>query len=139
MTVYLRNPEVVAESRRKMMRQMMENAFQAERKLSFPIEMKTNENEYTFTALLPGLSTDEINIQFSHNVLSIEGEYHSIREENAEYLFSEMPVGKVSRSIELNDPIISEKISASMKDGVLTIHLPKAEEAKPKTIKINAK
>ena len=48
-------------------------------------------------------------------------------------------MGKFSRSIEINDPVVSEKISAGMKDGVLTIHLPKAEEARPKTIKINAR
>jgi len=101
--------------------------------------MKVNENEYTLTALLPGLSTDEINIQFNNGTLSIDGEYQEIRDEKSEYLFSEMPAGKFSRSVEINDPIVSEKISAGMKDGVLTIHLPKAEEAKPKTIKINAK
>jgi len=139
MTLYIRTPEMIAESRRRMMRRMLENTFNQERVLSFPLEMKVNENEYTLTALLPGLSTDEINIQFNNGTLSIDGEYQEIRDEKSEYLFSEMPAGKFSRSVEINDPIVSEKISAGMKDGVLTIHLPKAEEAKPKTIKINAK
>jgi HSP20 family protein len=139
MTLYIRTPEMIAESRRRMMRRMLENAFNQERVLSFPLELKVNENEYTLTALLPGLSTDEINIQFNNGTLSIDGEYQEIRDEKSEYLFSEMPAGKFSRSVEINDPIVSEKISAGMKDGVLTIHLPKAEEAKPKTIKINAK
>ena len=139
MTLYIRTPEMIAESRRRMMRRMLENTFNQERVLSFPLEMKVNENEYTLTALLPGLSTDEINIQFNNSTISIDGEYQEIRDEKSEYLFSEMPAGKFSRSVEINDPIVSEKISAGMKDGVLTIHLPKAEEAKPKTIKINAK
>ncbi len=139
MTLYVRTPEMIAESRRRMMRKMLENSFNPERMLTFPMEMKVNENEYTLTALLPGLSTEEINIQFNNGVLSIDGEYRDIREEGSEYLFSEMPAGKFSRSIEVNDPVVTEKISAGMKDGVLTIHLPKAEEAKPKTIKINAK
>lgn len=139
MTLYIRTPEMIAESRRRMMRRVLENTFNQERVLSFPLEMKVNENEYTLTALLPGLSTDEINIQFNNGTLSIDGEYQEIRDEKSEYLFSEMPAGKFSRSVEINDPIVSEKISAGMKDGVLTIHLPKAEEAKPKTIKINAK
>lgn len=139
MTLYIRTPEMIAESRRRMMRRMLENTFNQERVLSFPLEMKVNENEYILTALLPGLSTDEINIQFNNGTLSIDGEYKEIRDEKSEYLFSEMPAGKFSRSVEINDPIVSEKISAGMKDGVLTIHLPKAEEAKPKTIKINAK
>ncbi|NMC17867.1 MAG: Hsp20/alpha crystallin family protein [Chloroflexi bacterium] len=139
MTLYIRTPEMIAESRRRMMRRMLENTFNQERVLSFPLEMKVNENEYTLTALLPGLSTDEINIQFNNGTLSIDSEYQEISDEKSEYLFSEMPAGKFSRSVEINDPIVSEKISAGMKDGVLTIHLPKAEEAKPKTIKINAK
>lgn len=139
MTLYVRTPEMIAESRRRMMRKMLENSFNQERLLTFPMEMKVNENEYTLTALLPGLSTDEINIQFNNGVLTIDGEYRDIREEKSEYLFSEMPVGKINRSIEINDPVVTEKISAGMKDGVLTIHLPKAEEAKPKTIKINTK
>ena len=139
MTLYVRTPEMIAESRRRMMRKLLENSFNQERVLTFPMEMKVNENEYVLTALLPGLSTDEINIQFNNGVLVIDGEYRDIREEESEYLFSEMPVGRFSRSIEINDPVVTDKISAGMKDGVLTIHLPKAEGAKPKTIKINAK
>jgi len=139
MTLYVRNPEMVAEARRRMMRKMIENSFNAERVLSFPMEMKSANDEYTLTGMLPGLSADEVNIQFNNGLLTIEGEYQDIRDENAEYLFSELPVGKFSRSIEIDDPIVPDKIEASMKDGVLTIRIPKAEEAKPKSIKIIAK
>ena len=139
MTLYVRTPETVAEARRRMMRRMLENSFSQERVLSFPMEMKSSQDEYTLTALLPGLTAEEIDIQFNNGTLSIEGEYHDVREENVEYLFSEMPAGKFSRSIEINEPVVSEKIEASMKDGVLSIRIPKAEEAKPKTIKISSK
>ncbi|MBP9040850.1 MAG: Hsp20/alpha crystallin family protein [Anaerolineaceae bacterium] len=139
MTLYLRNPELVAEARRRMMRKMIENSFNTERILTFPMEMKSTKDEYTLTGMLPGLSADEINIQFNNGLLTIEGEYQDIHDENSEYLFSELPVGKFSRSIEIEDPIVSDKIEASMKDGVLTIRIPKAEEAKPKSIKIIAK
>jgi HSP20 family protein len=103
------------------------------------MELKSTENEYTLRAMLPGLSTEEVNIQFNDSVLTIDGEYSAISEEGKESLFSEMPVGRFSRSLEIKDPVVVEKIEASMKDGILTIHIPKAEEAKPKTIKINAK
>mgnify|MGYP000865765532 CR=1 FL=1 len=139
MTLYLRNPELVAEARRRMMRKMIENSFNTERILTFPMEMKSTKDEYTLTGMLPGLSADEINIQFNNGLLTIEGEYQDIHDENSEYLFSELPVGKFSRSIEIEEPIVSDKIEASMKDGVLTIRIPKAEEAKPKSIKIIAK
>lgn len=139
MTLYLRNPELVAEARRRMMQKMIENSFNAERVLSFPMEMMSAKDEYTLIGMLPGLSADEVSIQFNNGLLTIEGEYQDIRDESSEYLFSELPVGKFSRSIEIEDPIVSDKIEASMKDGVLTIRIPKAEEAKPKSIKIIAK
>ena len=139
MTLYVRTPEMVAEARRRMMRKMLENSFSTERVLSFPMEMRANQDEYTLTALLPGLTADEVDIQFNNGTLSIQGEYRDVKEEDVEYLFSEMPAGMFSRSIEINDPVVTEKIEASMKDGILTILIPKAEEAKPKMIKINAK
>ena len=89
--------------------------------------------------MLPGLTAEDVNIQFVDNVLTIDGEYRELKEDDKETLFSELPVGRFSRSIEINDPVKVEQIEASMKDGILTIHIPKAEEAKPKTIKINAK
>ncbi|HOW92119.1 MAG TPA: Hsp20/alpha crystallin family protein [Anaerolineaceae bacterium] len=139
MTLYFRNPEMIAESRRRMLRKMMDETYNTDRVLSFPLEMKATENDYTLKAMLPGLSAEEINIRYEDSVLTIDGEYTSISEEGKECLFSEMPVGRFSRSIEIKEPIVVDKIEASMKDGILTILIPKAEEAKPKMIKINAK
>ena len=139
MTLYFRNPEMIAESRRRMLRKMIEDSNSSEHVLTFPMELKATENDFILKAMLPGLSAEEINIQFNDSVLTIDGEYTSISEEGKECMFSEMPVGRFSRAIEIKDPVVVEKIEASMKDGILTIHIPKAEEAKPKTIKINAK
>ena len=139
MTLYFRNPEMIAESRRRMLRRMMDETYNTDRVLSFPLEMKATENDFTLKAMLPGLSAEEINIRYEDGVLTIDGEFTSINEEGKECLFSEMPVGRFSRSIEIKEPIVVDKIDASMKDGILTILIPKAEEAKPKTIKINAK
>jgi len=139
MTLYFRNPELIAESRRRMLRKMMDETYNTDRVLSFPLEMKATENDYTLKAMLPGLSAEEINIRYEDSVLTIDGEYTSISEEGKECLFSEMPVGRFSRSIEIKEPIVVDKIEASMKDGILTILIPKAEEAKPKMIRINAK
>jgi len=139
MTLYFRNPELIAESRRRMLRKIMDETYNTDRVLSFPLEMKATENDYTLKAMLPGLSAEEINIRYEDSVLTIDGEYTSISEEGKECLFSEMPVGRFSRSIEIKEPIVVDKIEASMKDGILTILIPKAEEAKPKMIRINAK
>jgi HSP20 family protein len=85
------------------------------------------------------MNSESVNIQFSNGVLTIDGEYPENSVEGEEIHLSELPVGKFSRSIEFNNPINAEKIDASLKDGVLTLRIPKAEEAKPKTIKISTK
>jgi HSP20 family protein len=139
MTLYFRNPEMTAEHRRRMMRRLMEDSYRPERVLTFPLELNSTENDYTLRAMLPGLSAEEISIQFNDSVLTIDGEYTATSEEARQSHFSEFPVGRFSRSLEIKEPVLVENIEASMKDGILTIHIPKAEEAKPKTIKINAK
>jgi HSP20 family protein len=136
MTYYLSNPQI--EARRRFMRQMIENSFDRERVMSFPMDLKASAEEYVLTAMLPGLTTEEVDIQFNSGVLTVSGEYKDNRIENDEYFFNELPVGKFSRSIEFNEPVKSDKIDASMKQGLLTIRIPKAEEAKPKSIKIKA-
>jgi len=60
-------------------------------------------------------------------------------DENANYLMQEIPGGKFCRTINLPDVLDASKADAEMKDGVLILRVPKAEEAKPKTIKITAK
>ena len=136
MTYYLSTPQI--EARKRFLRQMMENSYEGERVMSFPMDLQASADEYTLTAMLPGLDAEEVELQFNNGVLTISGEYKDNRIENDEYFFSELPVGKFSRAIEFNEPVQHEKISASMKKGLLTVRIPKAEEAKPKSIKIKA-
>jgi HSP20 family protein len=127
------------EARRRMFRHMFEENFNADRVMSFPVELEETDEAYTLKALLPGLTSAEVNIQFSNGILSIEGEYKAAADEKAEKLINELPAGRFARSFELEDTILDEKIEASMSNGVLTVRVPKAEEAKPRTIKIVAK
>lgn len=136
MTYYLSTPQI--EARKRFLRQMMENSYDGERVMSFPMDLQASADEYTLTAMLPGLDAEEVDLQFNNGVLTISGEYKDNRIENDDYFFSELPVGKFSRAIEFNEPVQHEKISASMKKGLLTVRIPKAEEAKPKSIKIKA-
>lgn len=139
MTLYLTNPSAIMEGRRRMLRRMFDENFNADRAMSFPVELSETAEEYTFKALLPGLSTDEINIQFNNGTLSIDGEYKAATDEKAEKLIDELPSGHFARNFELADAILAEQIDASMSNGVLTVRVPKAEVAKPRTIKIVAK
>jgi HSP20 family protein len=134
MTYYLSTPQI--EARKRFLRQMIENSFDQEHAMSFPMDLYDTAEEFVLTAMLPGLSTEDIDIQFNNGILTISGEYQDKRAEESNYYFSELPVGKFIRAIEINEPIKSDNIDAGMKQGLLTVHIPKTEEAKPKSIKI---
>jgi len=104
--------------------------------VSFPLDIQDEAEAYLVSALLPGVSVDDLNIQIQNDVVSIQGELKHERDEKATYLVRERPSGKFSRSIELPDPVDSSKAEASLVNGVLTLRLPKAEEARPRSIKV---
>lgn len=139
MTLYVSAPTNWMEARRQMLRKMLEheNDENCGCALSFPVDIITSDSEYLIKALLPGLKTDAVNIQYNNNVLTIEGEYKFESDEDEKYILSEIPEGKFSRSFELKDSVDVEKIEANMLDGVLTVRIPKAAEARPRTIKIS--
>ena len=72
------------------------------------------------------------------DTLSIHGEFKAPME-NVEYVFQERSFGKFSRTLTINVPVDVNKVEATFDSGVLTITLPKAEAARPKTIKVEAK
>ncbi len=96
-----------------------------------------DENEaYVLTALVPGLKAEDLNIQVLEDVVRIEGEFP--QNEN-EYLLQELPSGSFRRELRLPVELDAEKVEARIADGVLTLRLPKAESARPKTIKVTVK
>lgn len=139
MNFYFASPTSVMEARRRMMRRVIDESMDSEPTYSIPMNLNSNEDEYVISAFVPGLASEDVNIQFNGGTLTIEGEYPEIQTEGLQSHLSELPVGKFSRAIEFNDPVATDKIEASLKDGILTLHIPKAEEAKPKTIKVVAK
>lgn len=108
-------------------------------KLNFPIDVVADNDAFTIKALLPGISADDLDIQIVNEVVTISGEFEAEREEDANYLLAEIPGGKFHRVITLPVPLKASEVEASLENGVLTLVVPKAEEAKPRTIKINAK
>jgi HSP20 family protein len=102
-----------------------------------PLDVIENEDAYLVKANLPGIQPDDIEITFTDNVLTIKGEMKSEDEvKEARYHMRERRYGAFSRSITLGDRVNGEKIQASYDSGVLTLSLPKAEEARPKRIEI---
>ncbi len=116
---------------RRMARRWAEN-----RDHTLGINVREEDDAYVLSALVPGIKSDELNIQILEDVVRIEGEYKA--EEN-QYLVREIPSGSFNRTLRLPAPIDAEHVEAEVTDGVLTLRLPKAESARPKQIKIKSR
>jgi HSP20 family protein len=87
---------------------------------------------------LPGLKKDEINLSLHDGVLTISGERkHEVEKKEGQSFRSERYFGKFQRGVTLPTAVDASKVNATYKDGVLTVELPKAEEAKPKQIAVS--
>lgn len=101
------------------------------------LDLAETDNELVVKCEVPGLEPKDIDISLSDGMLTIKGEKKQEREEKqADYHLVERSYGTFTRSIQLPKEVQSEKISASYKNGILKINLPKSEEAKKKEIKI---
>src|SRR3972149_9996245 len=101
------------------------------------VDIFDNDNEIVLKAELPGLNKEDIDIHVEENLLTLRGERK--REEEIKekgYFRSERAYGTFSRSFTLPATVAANKIGASYKDGILTVTLPKAEEAKPRQIEV---
>ena len=85
---------------------------------------------------MPGVEKDNINLSVREGVLNIEGRLDFAKYKDLQPLYTEYNVGNYSRSFRLSTSIDQNKIGAELKDGVLSLTLPKLEEAKPRTIQI---
>lgn len=101
------------------------------------VDVRETEDVFLLVAELPGISKDDLKIEFEDNVLRISGERKSANEgDDVNVLRSERIFGKFNRSFKVNTRVNADKIEAGYENGLLTITLPKAEEVKPKSIKV---
>ena len=97
-----------------------------------------DSDKYLLKMEVPGLSNKDINIEFNGDILTVKGERKDDRETNEEnYHRVESYTGKFSRSFSMPKTIAADKIKADMKNGIISIQVPKVEEVKPKAITIN--
>jgi HSP20 family protein len=103
------------------------------------LDVFDEKDHFVVNVELPGLKKEEIDLSFQDGVLSISGERKQTKEsQEGETTFrSERYFGKFQRSVTLPAAVDSSKISASYKDGILEVTLPKSEAAKPKQIAVN--
>ncbi|MEW6179478.1 MAG: Hsp20/alpha crystallin family protein [Chloroflexota bacterium] len=138
MSIYWINPYARRMARRHWMQRLSEEWPSEQGEVIFPVDVLASENGYTITALLPGVKAEDLNIQVVDNRVSIQGTLKIERDEKAEYLLAELPSGRFCKTIDLPEAVDSSKAEASLKDGVLTLSIPKAEHVRPKTIKVTA-
>ncbi len=102
------------------------------------VDIYETENALVVKADLPDVNEKDLDIQVENNILTIRGERkfeRDVKEDN--YLRVERAYGSFSRSFSLGNTVNTEAIKAEYRDGVLTLTIPKREEAKPKQVKVS--
>jgi HSP20 family protein len=108
--------------------------------ISPSVDMYDKKDEIVVKAEIPGVEKENINISVMDNTLTIKGEMKKEEEAKEEdYYYSERSYGSFGRMLSLPAKVQADKIKASFKNGILEIHLPKAEESKPKEVKVEVK
>jgi HSP20 family protein len=107
---------------------------------NIPIDVIQKPEEIIVKASLPGVKPEEIDVTVEDNVLSVKAQRkEEIEESGAGYLVRERTSGSYYRALRLPDTIDTGKIQSEYEHGVLTVNLPRAEEKKPKRIKVGVK
>jgi HSP20 family protein len=106
--------------------------------ISMPIEAYRRGDQFLIHLDLPGVNPDDIELTLERNVISIRAERRSMWQEGDEVLIDETPQGTFSRQLFLGDNLDAEQLNASYDNGVLTLTIPVAEQAKPRRVQIAA-
>jgi len=113
-------------------------AFKEEFSFSPAIEVSETDNEIIVKAAVPGVDKKDLNISILDNNLIIKGEIKKEKEEKKKnYYKQEIAYGSFSRTIPLPAEVKVDEVKANMKNGIVTISIPKSEKAKAKEITIN--
>ncbi len=106
--------------------------FERERGMVTPrLDLHETDTEFVVTAELPGMEEKDVEVVLGDNVLTIKGEKKAEHEEKEKgYAYSERSYGSFERRIPIDTEVVSEKVDAAFKNGVLTVTLPKKPEAR---------
>jgi HSP20 family protein len=140
MTMYIspyRRMSHLREAMNRLMEENMTEPTQTEREMQLAVDVLAEDEAYTITALIPGVDADDINIEVLNNTIAIRGEFKDMERQDSKYLVCELPSGRFNRVITLPTALDPAKAEASLKNGIFTLRVPKAEAHRPKVIKIN--
>ena len=125
--------------RRQMARRLAQMTNNRYPDIHIPVDVIVDGDDYLITAYVPGIAAEDVKIEVLENTVSISGEFAVEETENAEYLLRERPSGSFSRKLRLPLLMDTAKAEAEVKDGVLSLRVPQAEETKAKQIKVKVK
>jgi HSP20 family protein len=113
-------------------------AGQALESSSLALDAHMNGDELFVQAALPGVRPEDVEITIENGTLTIAGESRSeTKDENKQYLLQEIRRGSFVRSVTLPNGLEPDKATASFENGVLTLRIPRAEQVKPRQIRIS--
>jgi HSP20 family protein len=139
MTMYIspyRRMATFREAMNRLMAETMNETSAPEREMLLSVDVQDAENEYLIRALVPSLEADDLDIEALNNTVTIRGEFKDCADENTKPLTCELPQGRFGRVITLPTVLDASHIEASLKNGVLTLKVPKAEAHRPRTVKV---
>jgi HSP20 family protein len=102
-----------------------------------PLDVILDGDSYLIEMIVPGLDPEDLEIEIVENNVIVEGQFDEA-EEDQKYLRKERPTGKFRRVVRLPKLLDTEKTEANLQKGILSLRVPVAEEALPKTIKVKA-
>lgn len=120
--------------------EMLPSWAEEERALFSPdFDVKETKDAFVFKADLPGIDPKDVDVQMTENRLTVTGKREQEKEEKSDTMYRrERSYGSFSRSFTLPSGVDSDKIDADLKNGVLTLRVPKKPEAKPKQVNVKA-
>lgn len=102
------------------------------------VDVFEDESGITVLADMPGVSKDELDLKVEGDTLSIEGGVHTLAPEGLEALYAELRVPRYRRTFALSRELDTTRIEANLKDGVLTLRMPKQAYAQARRISVTA-
>jgi HSP20 family molecular chaperone IbpA len=116
--------------------QASQRAQGAEAPVRPPVDIWEDKDGITLCADMPGVSKDRLNLRVDGNNLIVEGQVQFELPQNAEALYADVRSSLYRRSFSLSGELETGKIEASLKDGVLTVRIPKRAELRPRKIEV---
>ena len=133
MTTYYVHPA------RRMARRFARMAEMDKVDVHIPVNVTVEGDVYNLSAMIPGISADEVKIEILEDVVTISGEFPSEESEETKYLLRELPKGSFNRRLRLPVMLDSTSAEAEVKDGLLVLRVAQAEETKAKQITVKTK